>query len=148
VSCAGDGAIVRVLRAAYPRANIIAIELRNTEAALVVAGACAVIRGDFFSMDVSLNSCIIGNPPFSLAFEFTQTCVESPARYVALLLRLNFLASATRKDFVNKHPPSHLGILSKRPSFTNDGKTDSSDYAWFIWDRTCADMLHTRVRSL
>jgi len=146
--CAGDGAIVRELRAAYPRANIVAIELRDTAAALAAAGASTIICADFFSTTIAHNASVIGNPPFSLAFEFAEKCVDSLARYVALLLRLNFLASAARKDFINAHPPSHLGILSRRPSFTADGKTDSSDYAWFVWDRSCADLMHTRIRSL
>lgn len=77
---------------------------------------------------------IITNPPFSLALEFLQKslCESLTTCY---LLRLNFLGSQKRKEFWQANRPSHVLVLSKRPCFTNDGKTDSIEYAWFCWDR-------------
>ena len=77
-------------------------------------------------------SLIITNPPFSLAQEFlTKSLSESHS--VWYLLRLNFLGSQKRKKFWELNPPTHLLVLSKRPSFTNKG-TDATEYAWFGWD--------------
>ena len=36
-------------------------------------------------------------------------------------------------DFLKRNPPNKMSYLSTRPSFTGDGKSDSSVYAWFHW---------------
>lgn len=77
---------------------------------------------------------IVTNPPFSLAIEFLQKSLRE-AVTVVYLLRLNFLGSQKRKAFWQANPPSHVLVLSRRPCFTNDGRTDSIEYAWFAWDR-------------
>lgn len=77
---------------------------------------------------------IITNPPYSLALEFLEKSL-SEAKTVIYLLRLNFLGSQKRHKFWSLNPPTHLFVLSKRPSFTEDGNTDSTEYAWFCWDR-------------
>lgn len=85
-----------------------------------------------FLKDTTARAAIITNPPFSLAMEFCKHAVMlSP--HVFMLLRLNFLASVKRKAWFQAHEPSALFVLSKRPCFTNDGKTDSCDYAWVAW---------------
>lgn len=76
---------------------------------------------------------VITNPPFSIALEFLQKSL-SEAKTVAYLLRLNFLGSQRRKQFWNENAPTHIFVLSKRPSFTGKG-TDATEYAWFVWDR-------------
>lgn len=75
---------------------------------------------------------IVTNPPFSLAMEFARVAVAN-YNHVVLLLRLNFLASQKRRDWFKAHPPSAIFVLSERPSFTNNGKTDATDYAWIAW---------------
>jgi len=77
---------------------------------------------------------IITNPPYSLALEFLEKSL-SEAKTVIYLLRLNFLGSQKRHKFWSLNPPTHLFVLSRRPSFTEDGNTDSTEYAWFVWDR-------------
>lgn len=77
---------------------------------------------------------VITNPPYSLAQEFVEkSLTEAPV--VVMLLRLGFLESLKRKEFWEKNPLTSLIILSKRPSFTEDGKTDGSGYGWFLWDK-------------
>jgi len=58
------------------------------------------------------------NPPFNQAVEFIQKSL-SHSLCVAYLLRLNFLGSDERKDFLNANPVTHLYPLSKRPSFVD-----------------------------
>jgi hypothetical protein len=87
-----------------------------------------------FLGDESRRGCIITNPPFSLALEFCDHAIEH-APNVFMLLRLNFLASRKRRDWWNSHNPSALFVLSERPSFTDNGKTDATDYAWFYWGK-------------
>lgn len=88
----------------------------------------------------------ITNPPFSLAMEFLEKSLRE-CRSVYYLLRLNFLGSVKRKAFWNANPPSHVLVLSKRPSFTGHG-TDSVEYAWFCWDKAGAVRLPAGVHVL
>jgi hypothetical protein len=48
-----------------------------------------------------------------------------------MLLRLNFLGSSVRAQFMRSHTPD-VYVLPNRPSFTGNG-TDSIEYTWFVW---------------
>ena len=87
---------------------------------------------DYFAFSGSAD-LIITNPPFSLAIDFLEKSLGE-ADTVVYLLRLNFFGSVKRKEFWNKNKPSHLFVLTPRPSFT-EGGTDSCEYGWFCWDR-------------
>ena len=50
-----------------------------------------------------------------------------------MLLRLNFLGSQERSDYLREHMPD-IYVIPNRPSFTG-GKTDSIEYAWFVWSK-------------
>lgn len=76
---------------------------------------------------------ILTNPPFSLGMEFLQKSLTE-AQTVAYLFRVNFLGSIERAEFWEKNLPDHMLVLYPRPSFVFGG-TDSTEYAWFIWDR-------------
>lgn len=52
-----------------------------------------------------------------------------------MLQRLNFLASKGRNEWFLKNMPLEIYVHSKRMSFTDDGKTDSIEYAHFVWRR-------------
>ncbi|MEO6575502.1 MAG: hypothetical protein ABIP89_16760, partial [Polyangiaceae bacterium] len=78
---------------------------------------------------------VISNPPFSLAQAFVQKSLDlaKPTRAtVAVLLRLAFLESKKRAKF-HADNPSDVFVLTERPSFTGDGKSDSCAYAWFCF---------------
>lgn len=96
------------------------------------AGGSDLSEGYNFLEDRGRYTTILTNPPFSLAVEFCDHA-NRLARNVFMLLRLNFLASRKRRDWWRRNPPGALFILSKRPSFTDDGATDATDYAWFYW---------------
>lgn len=74
---------------------------------------------------------IITNPPYSLSHEYLQACWRLQPKKLIFLLRLSFLASANRTDFMRKYAPD-VYVLPDRPSFTGKG-ADSTDYAWFCW---------------
>lgn len=76
---------------------------------------------------------IITNPPFSLAVEFTEKALDE-ARVVIVLQRLNWLGSKKRKAFWDENPPTAVFVHHERMSFTNNGETDSIEYAHFVWD--------------
>jgi hypothetical protein len=134
---AGEGHIVEPLRNSHYRVD--ACEIRGEcKEALEKVGARTVLVDDWLSIASGVlrempKVSIVANPPFSLCLEFAKSCVGL-VPYVAMLLPLSFLASKARAEFNNAHPVSQLLVLGKRPSFSGDGKTDSTDCAWFIWD--------------
>lgn len=81
-------------------------------------------------------SLFISNPPYSQAQEFVTKMLDErgPDTVIAALLRLNFLGSRKRNEWWrNQLPRPVLRPLSARPSFAGDGRTDATEYAWFIW---------------
>ena len=84
---------------------------------------------------------IITNPPFSLAQEFV-THALTLSDDVMMLLPLGFLGSQKRRDWFVVNEPAALFVLSQRPSFTGDGKTDAADYAWFYWGNRWGGINH------
>jgi hypothetical protein len=77
---------------------------------------------------------IITNPPYKLAFEFVMRALYEVklSGTVAMLLRLPFLESVARQEF-HRDYPADIYVFAKRPSFTKNGKTDATAYAWFVW---------------
>lgn len=95
---------------------------------------------DFLEFD-SYKPCILTNPPFSLAEEFI-TVARAHSKECFMLLRLNFLGGQKRKAFWKLNKPDALFVLSERPSFTGDGKTDACEYAWFYWGKRHKGIFH------
>lgn len=89
---------------------------------------------DYLSTKYNHVDCIITNPPYCLAQEFVEKAHQD-ADVIIMLLRLGFLESTKRIEFWKKYPVDHLITLSKRPSFTDNGKTDGAAYAYFVWDK-------------
>ncbi len=52
-----------------------------------------------------------------------------------MLLRLNFLGSISRFEFFKKYMPKYIYVHHKRIAFTDNGKTDSIEYAHFVWHK-------------
>lgn len=94
-----------------------------------------VLITDFLSLETDAFGAspqvVIANPPFSLALDFIKRAMDFKADYICMLLRLNFLGSSERSEFMRQHTPD-IYVLPNRPSFTGKG-TDSIEYAWFVW---------------
>lgn len=137
---AGNGDIIRAVSATRTDINWAASELRP-ECAQVLRRAAPdiVVRiGNFlgqeaadFELTGEKFDVAIGNPPFRHAIAFVRHALTM-ADHVVLLLRLNFLGSQERADFMRETGPD-IYILPDRPSFEGDGDTDSIEYAWFHW---------------
>lgn len=98
----------------------------------------AEIKGDYLAADIGFQpKTIITNPPFVLAREFLEKALQDVAEdgFVIMLLRLNFFGSKIRLDLFQRHMPKYAFVHHKRISFTSDGKTDSIEYAHFIWQK-------------
>lgn len=91
-------------------------------------GAVAVVEGALGAANV-----LITNPPFSLAREFIETSKRlCPKAIRVFLLRLNFLGSEERREWLAADMPGQIWQLPNRQSFVK-GKTDSIEYGWFVW---------------
>lgn len=83
-----------------------------------------------------LNDLIIGNPPYELAEEFVRQSFKilAPGGTIVFLFRLAFLEGQERGvGLWREFPPIRVATCSRRPSFTGNGKTDSTAYACFYW---------------
>jgi hypothetical protein len=148
---AGRGAIVReLLRAGADNANLLRVEIDRARADVLLhdatPGAPEVFCADFLKLGHNFAEpapiggiakgfdLVVMNPPFAAAQEHVEHAISmlAPGGCVAALLRLAFCVSAKRAAFRKAHP-FDLYPLASRPSFTPDGKTDSADYAWFVF---------------
>lgn len=94
-------------------------------------------------------SLCMTNPPYGVAQEFIEASFQQcPNADIVMLMRLGFLASEKRAKFFAKRGVPDLYILPNRPSFTEDGKTDASDYAWFVWPKRRPSQFAGTVKML
>jgi len=131
----GTGAILRevIKRNAQKISVARGVELDPVRAAKAKETATPnVWCGDFLTMGPAETpwDVVIANPPYALAQEFVDHA-RVLGTLVIFLLRLNFLGSAAK--FAKYMPDVY--VLPKRPSFTGDGRTDATEYAWFVWGR-------------
>lgn len=130
---AGDGAIVRPLRAAGYR--VAAYDIADYGCPDCVTGF------DYLAEDTlqSYPDGIVTNPPYRLAVEFARKALGEVS-YVALLLRTNFLESTSRLPFFRAEPPSRIWISSRRlpmmhrHDWAGPRAPSNMAHAWFIWD--------------
>ena len=128
--CAGEGRILMALQDLAASPVYRGIELDEERATLCasqngigcVVGDAFTVRGrecaDPWMTPTQHNpyDLIIMNPPYSLALEFIKAALASRPREIAVLLRVNFLASKARAQFWREHP-CDVYVLPKRPSF-------------------------------
>jgi len=133
---AGNGAIIRACEPVIPASRWFAYEIREEESD-GLNRMCNHVSGNFLkheALDLEPRdvTAVVGNPPYSLAWEFVQRSIALyPNAEVCFLLRLAFAASEERNEFMRRRPPD-VYVLPNRPSFTGEG-SDSADYAWFVW---------------
>ncbi len=128
--CCGDSRLIKWMR----------------EAGLDADGSDLELGCDFLK-DYTPRDCIVTNPPFSIAQEIADHALTLCSE-LFLLQRINWLGSQKRSVWWRNHEPDCLFILSKRPSFTDNGitgrsGTDSCEYAWFYWGN-----LHKGIKHL
>lgn len=110
--------------------NIKTIDIRKDSRASII--------GDYLEMNLDFYpTLIISNPPFILAREFIEKALKDVADngFVVMLQRLNFLGGKKRKEFWDSNMPKYTFVHNRRMSFTDDGKTDSIEYAHFVWQK-------------
>jgi len=133
----GIGHISKVLKEYYPENEIISTDL--------------IDRGfgeggiDFLSHDYGRRfDNIITNPPFKLAKEFVEKALTIANDKVIMLMKIQFLESKGRREFLENSPLKYVYCFSERqPTMRNGwkinpktGKPWSSALflAWFVWE--------------
>ncbi len=159
----GTGAIGKVLRLAYPDAEIVGVELDTKRARAAVRAEVYdhVWIGDIFSPPRLSGHAAIFNPPYCIAEKIVREAILS-CDISAALLAMNFKSSKGRRQWLKSTKPFEL-VLPERPSYCSSFKcknctaqrtmptkrktldcivcgakmsrtaTDARDYSWFIW---------------
>ena len=96
----------------------------------------AEIKGNYLTYDCKNKyDVIITNPPFNIAFDIIKKALDDVREggKVIMLLRLNFLGSKERNEWLLNNPPSEIWVHAKRMSFVKGKGTDSIEYAHYVW---------------
>lgn len=168
----GDGAIGRVLRQKWPRAEILGVEIdeRRCHEALFAGVYTGVGLADWLKpIDerAGRKELIISNPPFNTALSFLEKALERvfPTGTVAFLLPTHWDHDAdverdfARQRFLDKlrtpdgregyarFPIVGGGPNPARPSFKQKG-TASDRYAWFLFGDAWAGHPGRRLHAI
>jgi 16S rRNA A1518/A1519 N6-dimethyltransferase RsmA/KsgA/DIM1 with predicted DNA glycosylase/AP lyase activity len=136
---AGNGNMCRAIKNKYPKCSIWANEIRGEERVNLMQCSNQITMWDFLNIDnIDGVDIVMSNPPYSIAQECIEHCfkIKNPNTTVIMLLRLAFLESKKRYEFWQRHPVNKLYVLSERPSFMQNGKTDATAYAFFVFDNS------------
>jgi len=135
----GDGAILEVLQKAGHKVYGLDIDPGSALAASQQLNTPIGV-GDYLHPERP-HPCrcdVVMNPPYRQAAEFVRVALSQaePRSRVCALLRLNFLGSSRKRlDLVGKGAElRRVIVLSRRPSFTGDGRTDACEYAWLVFE--------------
>lgn len=100
--------------------------------------------GDYLEIDTeklygTKPKMIITNPPFALSEQIIRKAINdvNDGGWVVMLLRLNYFGGKGRFNGLWKDVglPKYTFVHHRRMSFTDDGKTDSIEYAHFVWQK-------------
>ena len=132
---AGDGAIIRSINQygrGFEKIQWTSVEIQERFKQQLAEVSEEVWIGDFieYSSSRKVEVCIT-NPPYKLA-EAIVKHAQTQAKVVVMLLRINFLASEVRRDWMDQDTPD-IYVIPNRPSFRGKG-SDATEYAWFVWD--------------
>lgn len=122
----------------HPAPQIVGIDIRDVQVPL---GYTAFYRCDFMSFTSAMHGdydLIIGNPPYKLAEAFIRKSLMllADGGVLTFLLRLAFLEGQERgKGLWSDYPPLSVNVCARRPSFTDDRRTDATAYMVAAWQR-------------
>ena len=123
----GDGAIAKF----FP--NCMASDLRTDDSIYGEKGI------DFLKTYRKVDN-IITNPPYKYAQEFVEQALFCADKKVAMLLKLVFLESISRKKLFDKNQLRVVYVFRRRLKIYANGIMGKNSgliaYAWFIWDKS------------
>ncbi|HEY9824878.1 MAG TPA: hypothetical protein V6D19_05480 [Stenomitos sp.] len=135
--CAGDGAIAKELEENCLITKVITNDIdSNRKCDLNADASLSIYWNKYFG------SCdwVVTNPPYKdVAPRIVPLAFEHCRIGIAMLLRLSYLEPCTnRGDWLEKHKKFMTDIIifgQPRPSFTNNGKVDTSTTCWIVWQK-------------
>lgn len=136
--CCGQGHISEVLKEGFPEAFHYATDLvdRGYGNAFLdfLDDKCVPHTSDW----------IITNPPFKHAREFVTKSLLHTDKGVAMFLKIQFLESVDRKEWLQSTPLKYIYVFSKRQATFRDGNPINPEtnkpwsttmcVAWFVWE--------------
>lgn len=138
--CVGAGHIAKVLKD-YFGEDVIGIDI-------VDRGFAPTIVENFLDWETSDSfDTIITNPPYSLASEFIEKCIDllEPGGQLAMFLKIQFLEGVKREQLFKRYPPKYLYVFTKRMCVFNNGvEVDPKTgkpwattlcNAWYVWEK-------------
>lgn len=128
----GAGAFLGAIRRTWPNALVGIEDIDKAGLAKLRADRCGSPGSTGSNYEL-----IVGNPPYLEAERHVRVALERLAfgAHLAFLLRIGFISSQERAVLYQKNPIRFLVPIIGRPSFTDNGKTDASEYAVFVWRR-------------
>jgi len=137
--CVGQGHIAEVLKDYFPKAS-------HTGSDLIDRGYPNTKVFDFLDESVEIDKVdwIVTNPPFKLAKQFIERSLKISNIGVAMFLKIQFLESVERKEWLKNSPLKYVYVFSKRQASLNNGKeinpstgkkwANTMCYAFFVWE--------------
>ena len=136
----GQGHIAEVLKEYYPNNEIITSDLVDRG----YDGALSNVDFLKYPYDRTFDN-IITNPPFKYAKDFVKRALELSNDKVIMLLKIQFLESKDRKEFLKKSPLKYVYVFSERQNTMRDGNpinpltnkpwSSTMLLCWFIWEK-------------
>lgn len=141
--CAGGGHIIKILEEYYPNNPIFASDLVD-RTYRKVCNLDIKSGVDFLNTDYDRKfDNVVTNPPYKLAKECVEKALDIVNDKVIMFLKIQFLESESRKEFLQNSPLKYVYVFSKRQSPMLDGlelnpntgkKWQSAMmFAWFVW---------------
>ncbi len=128
----GDGALSKVLVSK-------GYEVKSTDLIYRGYGEGGV---DFLIGNESFDGDIVTNPPYKDALVFVEKALDTvtDGHRVAMLLRLQFLETKSRRMLFDVYPPQYVYVSTNRIKCAKNGDFESTGssavaYAWFIWKK-------------
>jgi len=144
----GDGIFARIGKQYYPHMIAIGVEYEGDRVILKDSLDCVYRITDYNSLVIPEKAnLVIGNPPYKYANSFITNTLDnnlSDDGVCMFLLRTQILESKIRFNIYKQHKPSHIIVLSKRPSFSGDKKTDADSYLFLVFDKKQKEKTETR----
>lgn len=134
----GMGHMAKVIKEFYPNIDITCCDI-------VDRGYPGTIITNFLEYDFDKKfDVVITNPPFKLAKEFVEKGLDISNKYVIMTLKVQFLESISRKEFLKNSPLKYVYVHSERQSCMRDGEEINPNtgkkwssallLCWFVWE--------------
>lgn len=135
--CAGAGSLSLAARMVWPRAEIIAVEVRPEERPHLRRWCDRVLIADALALDLTLAGLrpdlLLSNPPYRKALPLTTLSLRLRAARTLLLHRSTFGSHADAYDFLSRHAPAYELTIGGRPQWRLRESPDKVPHFWHLW---------------